>query len=93
MSNIYILVDSSTKGSRQSKYGESVACWGIFINELSGMPSRIGIIYSKHEGPNTIFYVGVIRALEDCFHLGHENCSIKVMGDCKSVEKKRKQGS
>ena len=40
MGSVFILVDSSTRGSRSSKYGESTACWGVFLDDIEGMPCR-----------------------------------------------------
>jgi ribonuclease HI len=85
---IYILIDSSTKGTQTSKYGPSSACWAVFRDRLEGMPLRVGIIYCNYdEGPNKMFYIGVARALEDCFLMGSTNCIFEVKGDCEPVIK------
>jgi ribonuclease HI len=81
---LHILIDSSTKSGR-TKYGPSTVCWSIFRNEIKGMPCRVGIIYGEEEGPNKFFYVGVIKALEDCFLIKCKNHEIKVYGDLKLV--------
>lgn len=83
MCTYLILVDSTTRGTDTSKYGKSTVCWFVYREELKGMPLRVGAIYCDYnEGPNKIFYVGVIRALEDCFFLCGTDNNIKIMGDC-----------
>jgi ribonuclease HI len=43
------------------------------------------LIYRQRAGPNRIFYIGIIRALEELFEAGWLNYSLKVQGDCKAV--------
>jgi len=85
MSRVHILVDSSTKGSKNSKYGESTAFWAVFLGESSKMPSQVGMIYRNREGPNKMFYIGVIYALEDFIHAHFNKCDVEVRGDCLPV--------
>jgi ribonuclease HI len=90
MSCLYILIDSSTKGSKRNKYGKSTAFWCAFWNEVKDIPCRAGVVYSLKEGPNKIFYDGIIRALEACFYMVYDNCPVKVMGDNELVIKQLK---
>lgn|GEM_PF-2168060 len=84
--NIYI--DSSTKRTKLgSHYGESVAAWGAWWDGIfNEKPIRCGIHYFRHEGPNKVFYEGVIRALEQCVSLMWVDKCI-VRGDCELVIK------
>jgi ribonuclease HI len=83
---IYILIDSSTKGTSESQYGPSTACWAVFPDRMQGKPLRVGLICCNYnEGPNKMFYIGIIRALEDCLFMGDENCIFELRGDCKPV--------
>ena len=85
MSCLYILIDSSTKGTKidnkRTKYGESCAFWCAFWNKPEGMPFRAGFVYSDYEGTNKIFFDGIIRALEGCYSRVREDCTVKLMGD------------
>jgi hypothetical protein len=85
MSTYYVLIDNSTKGTGTSKYGESAVCWSVFADSIIGNPIRVGILYCNYSGPNKMFYVGVIRALEDCYFLGDHDCCLKIVGDCLPV--------
>jgi ribonuclease HI len=83
---IHILIDSSTKpSSKTSKYGESAACWAIYPSEITSPPEYVGLIYRPKEGPNKIFYIGVIRALEELFESQYVKYSLKIRGDCQPV--------
>ena len=83
---IHILVDSSTKpSSKTNKYGESTACWAIYTNGIGPTPTYVGLTYRPQEGPNRIFYIGVIRALEEVFESPYVKYSLKVCGDCQPV--------
>ncbi len=83
---IQILVDSSTKpSSKTSKYGESAACWAIYTSETGPTPEYVGLVYRPKEGPNRIFYIGIIRALEEMLGLPYVDYLLKVKGDCQPV--------
>jgi len=83
---IHILVDSSTKpSSKTSKYGESSACWAIYTNGKITTPEFVGLIYRPKEGPNKIFYIGVIRALEELLESQYVEYLLKIRGDCQPV--------
>ncbi len=83
---IQILVDSSTiASSKTSKYGESAACWAIYTSENILTPEYVGLAYRPKEGPNKIFYVGIIRALEELLASPYIEYSLKIKGDCQPV--------
>jgi hypothetical protein len=83
---VFVLIDSSTKGSKESKCGKSTLCWAVFANSLEGVPLRVGLLCLNYdEGPNKAFYIGVIRALEDCLFMGDADCIFEIRGDCKCV--------
>lgn len=83
---IQILIDSSTKpSSKTNKYGESSACWVIYTSEITPTPTYVGLTYRPQEGPNRIFYIGVIRALEELFGSPYVKYSLKISGDCQPV--------
>jgi len=83
---IQILVDSSTKPfSKTSKYGESAACWAIYTSEIASLPEYVGLVYRPKEGPNKIFYIGIIRALEELAESQYVEYLLKIRGDCQPV--------
>jgi ribonuclease HI len=83
---ILILIDSSTKATKESKRGPSTVCWAAYLGRLEGAPLRVGLLCLNYdEGPNRAFYIGVIRALEDCFIIGDKDCVFEIKGDCKCV--------
>lgn len=84
--NLHILIDSSTKGTKVDKYGESVAAWAAWWQDelKKDKPVRCGIHYLRREGPNKIFYEGIIRALEQCLELCWDD-EIYIWGDCVAV--------
>jgi ribonuclease HI len=83
---IQILVDSSTKpSSKTSKYGESAAFWAIYMSEIASLPEYVGLVYRQKEGPNTIFYIGIIRALEELVESQYVEFLLKIRGDCQPV--------
>lgn len=83
---IQVLVDSSTTpSSKTSKYGESAACWAIYTGATTSTPEFVGLIYRPKEGPNKIFYIGVIRALEEMLESQYVQYLLKVRGDCQPV--------
>jgi ribonuclease HI len=43
------------------------------------------LIYRPKEGPNRIFYIGVICALEELFKSTYVNYLLKIRGDCQPV--------
>lgn len=63
MSILKIYVDSSTKGSSGTKYGESIAAWMLQYSR-SAIMARCGVAYFHRSGPNKTFYEGIIGALE-----------------------------
>ena len=87
MSSLHIFIDSSTKGTRTSKYGKSAASWFAIWDEFNGLPCRAGIIYKDRQGPNKIFYEGIIQALNTCYDVVRENCEVTIFGDCDPVIK------
>jgi ribonuclease HI len=90
----YILVDHSTvqgekatEPSKKSKWGRSVACWAYFYR-LGGIPYEVGLLYDNHEGPNRMFFKGILAALEYCLNndkQGNHDYELVVEGDCKPV--------
>jgi len=89
MSKLNIFIDSSTKRTRRgNRYGESVVAWGAWWNgTLNEKPIRCGIHYFRYEGPNKVFYEGIIRALEQCMPLIWEEDELIIRGDCEPVLK------
>jgi ribonuclease HI len=89
MSKLNVYIDSSTRGQGGIKYGRSTAFWLAKWEEefRENEPCRIGVYYNCRQGPNKIFFEGVIRALESCYSIGHRNCIIKIIGDCDTVIK------
>ena len=86
MNRLIILIDSSTKASsKSSKYGESSAAWAVWWNNIDRVPIRAGSLYLWKEGPNKIFYDGLIRALEACFYLVHKGDEVTIYGDNQHV--------
>jgi len=84
---LHILIDSSTKRtSKTDKYGESTAAWAAWWRDelKKEKPIRCGIHYLRREGPNKIFYEGIIRALEQCLDLCWDD-NIFIWGDCMAV--------
>jgi len=83
---INILVDSSTKGtSPKQKYGESTAAWAMWNSAtINKPPTRCGINYFNHNGPNRTFYEGIIRALEQCLDYCWSD-EVIIKGDCQLV--------
>ncbi len=82
MYSLHILVDSTTRrSSENNKYGESTACWFAFKNKIAGKPFRVGFVYNEYDGPNKIFYEGIIQALEFCFSVFMEKGTVWVRGD------------
>jgi hypothetical protein len=63
MSTLHIYVDSSTKSSGGTKYGESVAA-SMLRYEGASRFFQCGTVYLHKSGPNKTFYEGVIRGLE-----------------------------
>ena len=61
----------------------------ILHKGIKPAPVRSGASYSSYIGPNKIFYDGIIRALETCYYLIHEdeNVQVIVIGDCEPVLK------
>jgi len=88
VSRLNIYVDSSTKRTKLgNRYGESVAAWGAWWDgTFNEKPIRCGIHYFRYEGPNRVFYEGIIRALEQCMSLIWADECI-VWGDCELVIK------
>jgi ribonuclease HI len=43
------------------------------------------LVYRPKEGPNKIFYIGVIRALEEILETQYVKYLLKVRGDCQPV--------
>jgi ribonuclease HI len=86
MSTLHIYVDSSTKGSGGTKYGESVAAWMIRY-EGATLFWRCGTAYLHKSGPNKTFYEGVIRGLESALPDANNGYGdrIEVYGDCQTV--------
>jgi ribonuclease HI len=76
----YILVDSSTKAS--GKWGKSAVCWAFFY-PLCRTPDKVGLLYSPNEGPNRMFFWGVIAGLEYCINSDEIYYKLVVRGDCK----------
>ncbi len=87
MSKFNIFIDSATKRTnRYNKYGESIAAWAIWRNGmLNEKPIKCGIHYFKYEGPNKVFYEGIIRGLEQCMSLIWDEDELIILGDCKPV--------
>lgn len=81
MKHLYILIDTTTRGTKKSRYGESTACWCAFKDKITGRPFRAGFIYNEYDGPNKIFYEGIIRALEICLSIYLRDCTVIVKGD------------
>jgi len=81
-----IYVDSSTKPSNGTKYGESSAAWG-FQWDNGTVFWRGGAVYLRHAGPNKMFYEGVIRALESALPDVNNGSGdrLEVYGDCQTV--------
>lgn len=72
--------ETSQKLNQKDRYEVDILHKGI-----KPRPKRSGAIYSSYEGPNKIFYDGVIRALESCFYLARDSDEVYVIGDCKPV--------
>ena len=87
MSSLHIFIDSSVRGTRTSKYGKAAASWFAVWDESGGRPCRAGLVYSNHQGPNKIFYEGIIQALNTCYDLVSKHVEVKVFGDCDPVLK------
>lgn len=90
MGTLLILVDSSTKKSGGTRYGESVAAWAAWWDGSTNQePVRAGVHYFRHNGPNVTFYEGVIRALESCLGAVYNGPNgpddIILFGDCVPV--------
>lgn len=79
-------VDSSTKPSNGTKYGESSEAWG-FQWDNSTVSWSGGVVYLRHAGPNKTFYEGVIRALESALPDVNNGSGdrVEVYGDCQTV--------
>ena len=92
MKALYILIDSSTKPERKgkSKYGCSAAFWCAIPDDIKSQPCSMGIILREKEGPNKIFYDGVISALIACEKYREWKMSVKIMGDNDHVIKQLK---
>ena len=86
MGTLHIYVDSSTKPSKDTKYGESIAAW--FLRDAKANTFyRGGVHYFHHFGPNKTFYEGIIHALESALTDVNNGSGdpIKVHGDCELV--------
>ena len=85
MRHFYVLVDNSTK---PRLLGKSCACWAVFKDNYNSKPLRIGLIFLNYKfGTQQAFYLGVIKALEDCFILGGSDVAFHILGDCQTVIK------
>ncbi len=64
----------------------------ILTNTEKAKPIRSGAIYCDYEGPNKIFYDGIIRSLDGCLFLTKRHSPLKVIviGDCEPVIKQLK---
>lgn len=90
MATLLIYVDSSTKGTGGTRWGESVAAWAAWWKgTTSQKPARGGVHYFRHSGPNVTFYEGIIRALESClgfiYNGPDDPDDVAVFGDCSPV--------
>ena len=85
---LYILLDSATKKLIKNwKYGESITAWvAWWSSDERDKPIRCGINYYRIEGPNKVFYRGIISALENCYGMC-TNDKIIICGDCEPVIK------
>jgi ribonuclease HI len=54
-------------------------------SEITRTPEYVGLVYRPKEGPNKIFYIGVIRALEEILETQYVKYLLKVRGDCQPV--------
>jgi ribonuclease HI len=59
----------------------------ILLKGIRPKPKRSGLIYSDYEGPNKIFYDGIIRALDSCMYLVKQETITQaiILGDCQPV--------
>jgi len=59
----------------------------ILHKGIKPKPKRSGLIYSDFEGPNKIFYDGIIRALDSCMYLVKKEKieQLIIVGDCEPV--------
>ncbi len=72
---------TSSKLSPEERYEVDILHKGI-----KPKPKRSGAIYSDYEGPNKIFFDGIIRALEACFFIAKRGLSeLIIVGDCEPV--------
>lgn len=87
MSKLNVLIDSATKrSSSDNKYGESVVAWAAWWgNSFDKKPIKCGIHYFRYEGPNKVFYEGIISILEQCTSLIKKDDELIILGDCNPV--------
>jgi ribonuclease HI len=81
VTTLKLFVDSSTKGDKGTRWGESIAAW-MAVWGSSTVPVRAGVQYVRKYGPNVTFYEGVIRALESALTLVDGGDDVVVYGDC-----------
>jgi len=96
MAELNILIDTSTRPVKRegsaSKYGKSTACWVAYWESSVDYPFRIGVIYRDREGPNKMFYIGIVEALYDCLELIRErSADVIIKGDNQLVIKQLKE--
>lgn len=86
MGTIQIYVDSSTKPSNGTQYGESIAAWLIKWDRAAIFWNG-GVHYIHRSGPKKTFYEGVIRALECALPDANNGYGdrVELYGDCQTV--------
>ena len=92
MRTLNILIDSSTKPDKgvKSKYGRSSAFWCAIPDDINSTPCCMGVILRAKEGPNKIFYDGVISALVGCEKYRQWIIDVIIKGDNEHVIKQLK---
>lgn len=87
MAIFHVYIDSSTKRTnKNNKYGESAVAWAVWNKDgLNEKPIKASIHYFRNNGPNVVFYEGIIRALEQCMSLVWSDDKLIIYGDCNPV--------